>query len=222
VSRLRGDVGPCGNLSAYFIRSPAFVKFFITFGLVIACLLYARFGPRVPVRERSCSPAAHQIDSWLDRGPSAPGVQDARRSRVLRMNEYVDISAREALFLADSHFRDRGRPGEADRRRRFIDFLSGVPSGTAVFFSATSFDFLFRVRVGRSQAVLRHSSRAARLLAARAEVHFLGGNTTIGSGASFGGDRLVPQGDDVFIKCQGRKIWCTHGDLFLTGDIATG
>jgi UDP-2,3-diacylglucosamine hydrolase len=135
------------------------------------------------------------------------------------MNEYLHISARRALFLADSHFRDRHRPEEADRRRRFIEFLSGVPSGTAVFLLGDIFDFYFEYAsvVPKRYFDILHAlydcSRRG------AEVHFLGGNHDYWFGSFLEEEiGLVLHGEDIFVSCQGRRIWCTHGDLFLTGD----
>jgi UDP-2,3-diacylglucosamine hydrolase len=135
------------------------------------------------------------------------------------MNEYIDITAREALFLADSHFRDRRHPGESERRRRFIDFLSSVPSGTAVFLLGDIFDFYFEyasVVPKRHFDILHALHDCSRR---GAEVHFLGGNHDYWFGTFLREEiGLVPHGDDIFVRCQGRRIWCTHGDLFLTGD----
>jgi UDP-2,3-diacylglucosamine hydrolase len=135
------------------------------------------------------------------------------------INGYTRISSGDVLFLADSHFRDRRRSGEAERRLRFIEFLSSVPSGAAVFLLGDIFDFYFEyasVVPKRYFDVLNALYDCARR---GAEVHFLGGNHDYWFG-SFLRDEigLVPHRDDVFVECQGRKIWCTHGDLFLTGD----
>jgi len=52
-----------------------------------------------------------------------------------------------------------------------------------------------------------------------AQIHFLGGNHDYWFGSFLREDiGLIPHGDDVFFRCQGRKIWCTHGDLFMPGD----
>jgi len=135
------------------------------------------------------------------------------------MREYAAISASEVLFLADSHFRDRRAPGESDRRRRFIEFLSAVPAGTAVFLLGDIFDFYFEYAsvVPKRHTDILHALHSCSKRGV--EVHFLGGNHDYWFGDFLREEiGLLPHRDDVFIACQGRKIWCTHGDLFLTGD----
>jgi UDP-2,3-diacylglucosamine hydrolase len=135
------------------------------------------------------------------------------------MDSYTTLSKPEVFFLADSHFRDRNRPGESERRRTFIRFLSSVPPASAVFLLGDIFDFYFEyasVVPKRYFDVLHALYDCTR---AGAEVHFLGGNHDYWFG-DFLRDEIgvVPHGDDVFVSCQGRRIWCTHGDLLLPGD----
>jgi UDP-2,3-diacylglucosamine hydrolase len=170
-------------------------------------------------RDGRCSPEGVEIDSSVGQTPPGAGAPDVPVFPSIRMKDYTRISSDEVLFLADSHFRDRRNPGEADRRGRFIEFLSKVRSGAAMFLLGDIFDFYFEyasVVPKRHFDILHALHDCARR---GVEVHFLGGNHDYWFG-SFLRDEigLVPHGDDVFVACQGRKIWCTHGDLFLTGD----
>jgi UDP-2,3-diacylglucosamine hydrolase len=135
------------------------------------------------------------------------------------MDLFTPISADEVFFLADFHFRDARRPGEALRRRRFRDFLSAVPGGSAVFLLGDIFDFYFEyasVVSKRFFDVLRALSECA---GRGIDIHFLAGNHDYWFGNFLRDDvGIVPHGDDVFFECQGRRVWCTHGDLFMPGD----
>jgi UDP-2,3-diacylglucosamine hydrolase len=135
------------------------------------------------------------------------------------MNTYTEISSPEVYFLADSHFRDRRRDGEAERRRSFIDFLSTVPSGAAVFLLGDVFDFYFEYRSvvpKRYFDVLHALHDCARRGVA---IHLIGGNHDYWFGSYLRDDvGLIPHREDALVQCQGRKIWCTHGDLFMPGD----
>ncbi len=135
------------------------------------------------------------------------------------MNAYTRISATQVFFLADSHFRDGRRPGEPDRRRRFVGFMSSVPTGAAVFLLGDIFDFYFEyasVVPRRFFDVLLALHECAHR---GVEVHFLAGNHDYWFGSFLTDDiGVIPHGNDVFIECQGRRVWCTHGDLFMPGD----
>jgi UDP-2,3-diacylglucosamine hydrolase len=135
------------------------------------------------------------------------------------MDSYPTLSSSEAFFLADSHFKDRSRPGEAERRAHFIRFLSLVPPGAAVFLLGDIFDFYFEyasVVPKRYFDVLHALYECTR---SGAEVHFLGGNHDYWFGSFLREEvGVILHGDDIFISCQGRRIRCTHGDLLLPGD----
>jgi len=136
------------------------------------------------------------------------------------MNQpYEQISASEIFFLADSHFRDRRLPGEAERRLRFTRLLESVPSDGAVMLLGDIFDFFFEYRgfvpkryFDVYDALFRCSSRGV-------DVRFLGGNHDYWFG-NFLEDEIGVRshGEHLFVECQGRRIWCTHGDLFMPGD----
>ncbi len=132
---------------------------------------------------------------------------------------YKKIAASEVFFVADSHFRDRALPGEAERRDRFARLLETVPSDGAVFLLGDIFDFYFEYKSVVSKryfdiyhALYECSSRGV-------EVHFLGGNHDYWFN-NFLEDEIgvASHGEHLFVECQGRRIWCTHGDLFMPGD----
>ncbi len=137
------------------------------------------------------------------------------------MDTYLKVSASDVLFLADSHFRDRRLPGEAERRKRFTDFFSAIPTGTTVFLLGDIFDFYFEyssVIPKRHFDILTalHDSAARGL-----EIHFLAGNHDYWFKNFLRDDiGIIPHGDDVLIESQSRKLWCTHGDLLTPGDRA--
>lgn len=135
------------------------------------------------------------------------------------MSAYTKISAREVFFLADSHFRDGRLEPEAQRRRRFADFLRAVPGGSAVFLLGDVFDFYFEYR----SVVPRRCFDVLGALHACAmrgvDVHFVAGNHDFWFGTFLREEvGITPHHDDTFIECQGRRVWCTHGDLFMPGD----
>ena len=135
------------------------------------------------------------------------------------MDTYTKISSPEVFFLADSHFKDRRRDGETERRRLFVDFLSGVPAGAAVFLLGDVFDFYFEYRSVVPKRYFDVLHALYDCIRRGAEIHFLGGNHDYWFGPFLREDiGLIPHGNDVFVECQGRKIWCTHGDLFMPGD----
>jgi UDP-2,3-diacylglucosamine hydrolase len=135
------------------------------------------------------------------------------------METYTQMSPDEAFFVADSHFRDRRLPGEAQRRRLFIEFLSRVPDTGAVFLLGDVFDFYFEYASVVSKryfdifhALYDCSSRGV-------DIHFLGGNHDCWFTDFLQDDLgITPHDEDVFAECQGRRIWCTHGDLLMPGD----
>jgi UDP-2,3-diacylglucosamine hydrolase len=136
------------------------------------------------------------------------------------MNPYSGISASEVLFLADTHFRDRELPGEAERRRRFIRFMEGIRSGAAVFLLGDIFDFYMEYGsvIPRRFFDIFHVLYDCRLRGI--EVHFLGGNHDYWV-ADFFRDEIgvqLHEGNFLF-ECQGRRVWCSHGDLLVPGKL---
>jgi len=97
--------------------------------------------------------------------------------------------------------------------------MSSVPSGAAVFLLGDVFDFYFEyasVVPKRFFDVLRAIHACVRR---GVEVHFLAGNHDYWFGSFLRDDvGVTPHGGDVFVECQGRRLWCTHGDLFVPGD----
>ncbi|UCH82778.1 MAG: UDP-2,3-diacylglucosamine diphosphatase [Candidatus Latescibacterota bacterium] len=135
------------------------------------------------------------------------------------MDSYSPIPRPELFFLADSHFRDRRIPGEADRRRRFIEFLTRIGNDSAVFLLGDIFDFYFEYAtfVSKRYFDIYHALYSATRRGV--EIHFLAGNHDAWY-TNFLSDDLgiTPHGNDLFVESQGRKIWCTHGDLFMPDD----
>lgn len=135
------------------------------------------------------------------------------------MSAYIPIQAEEVYFLADFHFKDSRLPDEIRRRRRFHDFMSAVPGGAAVFLLGDVFDFYFEY----ASVIPRAHYDVLRVLSASVlrgvDVHFIAGNHDAWYGRFLRDDvGVTPHAEDAFIESQGRRLWCTHGDLFMPGD----
>lgn len=135
------------------------------------------------------------------------------------MSAYTKLPADEVYFLADFHFRDNRLLEEVARRRRFADFMSTVPRGAAVFLLGDTFDFYFEyasVVPKRYFDVLRTLHDTA---LRGVDVHFVAGNHDAWYSNFLRDDvGVTPHSDDTFIESQGRRVWCTHGDLHIPGD----
>ena len=59
---------------------------------------------------------------------------------------FLTLDATDIRIVADTHFRDRSAPGEAERRRRFIAFLDSLPPRTFLVLLGDIFDFYFEYR----------------------------------------------------------------------------
>ncbi|UCG52538.1 MAG: UDP-2,3-diacylglucosamine diphosphatase [Candidatus Latescibacterota bacterium] len=135
------------------------------------------------------------------------------------MDPFTKISRSELFFLADSHFRDRRIPEEAVRRRYFIEFFSRVPDDSAVLLLGDIFDFYFEYATVVSKRYFDIFHGLHKASARGVEIHFLGGNHDYWFDGFLREDiGVTPHGDDLLFECQGRKLWCTHGDLFMPGD----
>ncbi|MEJ2721079.1 MAG: UDP-2,3-diacylglucosamine diphosphatase [bacterium] len=135
------------------------------------------------------------------------------------MDSYVTIPRSSLYFLADSHFRDRRDPEEAVRRRRFREFLSQIPDDSAVFLLGDIFDFYFEYAtfVSKRYFDIYHALFGATIRGI--DIHFLAGNHDAWFTGFLEDDLgIVTHRDDLFVESQGRRIWCTHGDLFMPGD----
>lgn len=135
------------------------------------------------------------------------------------MDNYHQISAAEVFFVADSHFRDRRLPGEAERRDRFAAFCRQVPVGASLFLLGDIFDFYFEYSTVVSK---RYFDIFVALFECRSrgvDLHFLGGNHDFWVGDFLSdtlGIHIHPT--DFSISCQGRKIRCAHGDMVNPDD----
>ncbi len=136
------------------------------------------------------------------------------------MNEYLAISAREVLFLADTHFKNRNLPGEAVRRNRFISFMRQIPPGAAVFLLGDIFNFYFEYRsaVPKCYSDIFHALYDCH--ARGVQVHFLGGNHDYWTKDYFQNELgTVVHKESIRIACQGKKIICVHGDHVMPRDV---
>ena len=135
------------------------------------------------------------------------------------MDSYLSIPCSELYFLADSHFRDGRIPEEAERRCRFVHFLSQIPDNSAVFLLGDIFDFYFEYATFVSKRYFDIYDALYRTTSRGVDVHFLAGNHDAWYTDFLTNDLgITSHGEDVFVESQGRKIWCTHGDLFMPGD----
>ncbi len=135
------------------------------------------------------------------------------------MDQHLQISSPDVFFLADSHFRDRGLPGEAARRDRFVRFTKHLPENSTLFLLGDIFDFYFEYAsvVPKPFFDVFHALGSCR--SRGIDIHFLGGNHDFWLGG-FISDSLgiCIQEDDFLIESQGRRIRCVHGDLVVPGD----
>lgn len=135
------------------------------------------------------------------------------------MDTYLKISSPDVRFLADTHFRDRLLAGEDERRRAFRSFLDGLPSESALFLLGDIFDFFFEYATVVSKRYFDIFTALYNATQRGVEIHFLGGNHDYWV-RDFLSEELgiTLHGDEVLIDCQGRKVLCTHGDMFMPGD----
>ena len=142
-----------------------------------------------------------------------------RNSEKLMTDPYKKISASETIFVADSHFRDRRLPGEARRRAAFARLLEAVPSDGAVILLGDIFDFYFEYASVVSKRYFDIYNALYQCSSRGVDVHFLGGNHDYWFN-NFLQDEIgvTSHGEHLFAECQGRRIWCTHGDLFMPGN----
>lgn len=132
---------------------------------------------------------------------------------------FTEIQATDIRFLADAHFRDRHRPDERDRRRRFLALLESLEPGTALFLLGDIFDFYFEYRRVVSSRYADIFGGLAQATARGVDVHFLGGNHDFWVGDFVErelGVRL--HRDEILLSAQGRRIVCAHGDLVMPRD----
>ena len=134
-------------------------------------------------------------------------------------SNHNDVNSR-ALFLADSHFHVQRDAREAARMEQFITLLghhAGVPD---VVLMGDIFDFWFDYPhfVMKGYGALLDALDRTR--AAGSRLHFVGGNHDIWA-ADFFHHRYgtAPGGGPVTLECDGRRVFCTHGDGLLARDI---
>ena len=129
------------------------------------------------------------------------------------------LKSPDLRIVADTHFRDRGLPGEAERRARFIRFLDDLPASCALFLLGDIFDFYFEYRSVVSRRYLEVYGAIARATARGLPVHFLGGNHDHWVGSFFSRDLgVVVHERDILVEAQGRRIVLAHGDLVMPRD----
>ena len=135
------------------------------------------------------------------------------------MTAFPEIQCDDIRFIADTHFRSRQVPGEAERRDRFVRFLRIVPDDGVLFLLGDVFDFYFEYR---SVVCKRFVDLFAALMDCRDRgitMHFLGGNHDYWVGDFFTRDLgITVHENEILFSAQGRKVVCAHGDLVMPGD----
>jgi len=122
-------------------------------------------------------------------------------------------------IVADTHFRDAGLPGEAERRERFIRFMDGLPPNSVLFLLGDIFDFYFEYRSVISRRFLDICAAIKRATERGIPVHFLGGNHDYWVGEVFARELgVVIHERDILIEAQGRRVLLAHGDLVMPRD----
>ena len=132
---------------------------------------------------------------------------------------FEPVRAEDVRIAADTHFRDRTMPGEAERRERFIRFLDATPKGTLLVLLGDIFDFYFEYRSVVPRRFLDVFAALARTTARGVDTRFLGGNHDYWVGDFFRAELGVRvHQKEIRIEAQGRKLVLAHGDLVMPGD----
>jgi UDP-2,3-diacylglucosamine hydrolase len=129
------------------------------------------------------------------------------------------VAATDIRIVADTHFRDRDLPGEAERRDRFLRFLNSLSTGTWLVLLGDIFDFYFEYRSVVSRRYLDIYEALDQCRHRGVDLHFLGGNHDHWVGDFFTHDLgITVHQDEIRIAAQGRKIVLAHGDLVMPRD----
>lgn len=135
------------------------------------------------------------------------------------MTRFIEIDSQDVRFVADTHFRDPSVPGEAGRRRRFLEFLESLSRGTALFLLGDIFDFYFEYRSYVSKRYFDLFGAFADCRSRGVELHFLGGNHDYWVGDFVARNLgMTLHAKEILVAAQGRKIVCAHGDLIIPRD----
>ena len=132
---------------------------------------------------------------------------------------FVRVGAEDVRIAADTHFRDRALPGEAERRDRFIRFLDATPKGTYLVLSATS--SISISSTARSSPVATSTSARPSPAPPRAAStpNSSAATTTTGwATSSRANSALRVHEKEIAIEAQGRKLVLAHGDLVMPRD----
>jgi UDP-2,3-diacylglucosamine hydrolase len=133
--------------------------------------------------------------------------------------DFRPVAATDIRIVADTHFRDRDLPGEAERRDRFLRFLNSLSTGTWLVLLGDIFDFYFEYRSVVSRRYLDIYEALDQCRHRGVDLHFLGGNHDHWVGDFFTHDLgITVHQDEIRIAAQGRKIVLAHGDLVMPRD----
>ncbi len=132
---------------------------------------------------------------------------------------FEPIASGDLTIVGDTHFRDRGLPGEAERRERFIRFLDATPKGVVLVLLGDIFDFYFEYRSVVPRRFLDIFGAIARATGRGVDTRFLGGNHDYWVGDFFTRELGVRvHRKEIRIEAQGRKLVLAHGDLVMPRD----
>ncbi len=133
--------------------------------------------------------------------------------------QFEPIAAADIRIVADTHFRDRALPGEAERRERFVRFLDATPKGTFLVLLGDIFDFYFEYRSVVPRRFLDLYAAISRATERGVDTRFLGGNHDYWVGDFFSRELGVRvHRTEIRIEAQGRKLVLAHGDLVMPRD----
>jgi UDP-2,3-diacylglucosamine hydrolase len=140
-------------------------------------------------------------------------------TKPISMSVFQEIPYRDIVFVADTHFRDRRLPGEAERRERFLRFLGSLDKDVGAFLIGDIFDFYFEYRSVVSNRYVEIFAALADAASRGVDLHFLGGNHDYWVG-DFARRELgmTIHRDEILLSAQGRKIVVAHGDLVMPRD----
>ncbi len=134
-------------------------------------------------------------------------------------HDFELLNTPDLRVVADTHFRDRSLPGEADRRDRFIRFLDATPKHACLVLLGDIFDFYFEYRSVVPQRFIDIYAALARTTDRGVDARFVGGNHDYWVGAFFERDLRIRLHDkEIRFDVQGRKVVLAHGDLVMPRD----
>ena len=123
-------------------------------------------------------------------------------------------------FLSDAHFRSKDSPFEAEKVRRFQEFLESISGAEHLYLLGDLFDFWFEYRRVMPKGYGKILRPLRRLRDSGTRITLIGGNHDWWLGPYFteelGAELAL---DGCRVEHQGKRLLLVHGDELLNGDI---